>query len=157
MNVHELINSFESHFREYYQLLNKLNEGNLSYIPNNSSWNLRDLLEMLADLEDEIIDYRLKKILEEEHPYLPQIRMERIRRNRIYRNFPLSRLVHHILQQRRSFLQLLYSLPPEKWERTGVHELEGHITFKEFVRRMIEKDKEILNQLHQALAPQHIK
>ncbi len=151
MEIRELISKFEENFREYYKLLHSFGEGNFSYLPSESSWDIRELLEVLADLEDEIIDFRLKKILEEEHPYLPKIRLERIKQNRLYRNFTLDEIVNHILQQRKSFLQILYVLPHEQWERTGVHEDEGHIPFRELVRRMVVKDQAVLKELSEKL------
>ena len=147
MEIKKLIEQFEANFREYYQLLTQLAEGNISYLPGESTWDIRQLLEVLADLEDEIIDLRLKKILEEEHPYLPRIEMERIKADRLYRDLTTAQLVEHVLHQRRELLKLLYSLPREQWQRTGVHEVEGHITFQELVRRMVEKDRLVLDQI----------
>ncbi len=132
-------------------MLHAFGEGNFSYLPSESSWDIRELLEVLADLEDEIIDFRLKKILEEEHPYLPQIKLDRIKQTRLYRNFTLDEIVNHILQQRKSLLQILYVLPHDQWERTGVHENEGHIPFRELVRRLVTKDEVVLKELSEKL------
>ena len=46
-------------------------------------------------------------------------------------------------------IRLLHSTPAIYWDRTGFHELEGHVTFEEFVRRMIRKDKNNLSYLQE--------
>ena len=149
--MRELIESVEGNFHQYSNLLRKIwDNPNLSDM-NQHSPHLNELLKTLADIQDEVIDFRLKKIISEEHPYLPQIQIDKLKQNGPHSKQPLRQVVEYFLQQRRSLVKLLNALPEENWERTGVHEVEGHVSFKELVRRMIEKDRKILSELSQVL------
>lgn len=146
MKIKELINSFEENFREFSELLRKLEKDSNGRTRIQLPPDSQISFGQLANLEDEIIELRLKKILKEEHPYIPQINMEEIKSKSPYERLPLPQVCNHFLKQKRELLKLLYSLPSDNWNRTGVHEMEGHVAFKEFVRRMTVKDKQILGQ-----------
>ncbi len=153
MSVQELIQTIEGNFQQYHQLFSRFADSDPSFSRGTNK--IQELLYTLTNIQEEVVDYRLKKILKEEHPYIPQIRLDEIRMSTHLRHNPsLAEIVHHFLKQRQDLLRLLNSLPAENWERTGVHELEGHITFKEFVRRMAEKDRQIISKLRQVLVPQ---
>lgn len=151
MEIKELIDSFEENFREYARLLRSLEEENRSEPRPQILPDSKFSLEQLASLEDEIVELRLKKIIKEEHPYIPQINVDKIKNSSSYERRPLPEVRDHFLRQKKELLKLLYSLPPETWERTGVHEMEGHVAFKEFIRRMTVKDKQILGNFKSAL------
>ncbi len=152
MEVRELIESVEGSFHQYFNLLHKIWEDPVLSKMIQQSTHLKQLLKTLADIQDEVIDFRLKKIISEEHPYLPQIQIDKLKQFGPHSRQPIRQVVENFLQQRRSLLKLLHALPEENWERTGVHEVEGHVSFKELVRRMIEKDKKILSELNQVIA-----
>lgn len=147
----ELILSLEGNFRRYSEILYRIGENANGIDYSQSSYHVKDLLCNLADLQSEVVNFRLKKILKEENPYLPQIRVEQIhRRGQLQRN-TIAQLTQIFLSQRKELLQLLHTLPLECWERTGVHEVEGHVSFREFVRRMVEKDNQMISSLQQML------
>jgi hypothetical protein len=103
----------------------------------------------LTAVEEDVIEYRLKKIIREEHPYLPAIDIDKIQQKYILNSESLSTLFDKFLEQREELIRLLHSTPAIYWDRTGFHELEGHVTFEEFVRRMIRKDKNNLIYLQE--------
>ena len=150
MEIKELINIFEQNFIEYSRVLRKVKKNHSdNSIP---QWHDSEIsLEQLAILESEIVELRLKKILKEEHPYIPQINLEKLKQNYLYSNLSIIQLCDHYLQQKKEILKLLYSIPVENWDRTGVHEMEGHVAFKELVRRMVVKDKQILGNFKSTL------
>lgn len=143
----ELIQDLESNFRRYDAILNQI----VRAIPGENPPAIKELLYSLSSIQDEVVDYRLKKILKEEHPYIPQIRVEKFSGKSYQQPRSLDQLVQNFLTQRRELLKMLYTLPRESWNRTGVHEKEGHISFKELIRRMVEKDQEILSKLNQVV------
>ena len=145
--VKELIQDLESNFRQYNTILNQI----VQTLPGEDPPAIKELLYNLSGIQDEIVDYRLKKILQEEHPYIPQIRAEKFNERSIQQPCSLDQLAQNFLTQRRELLKMLYTLPRESWNRTGVHEKEGHVSFKELIRRMIAKDQEILSKLNQAM------
>ncbi len=112
-----------------------------------------DLLSILAAIQEEVVDFRLRKIVTEEHPYLPLININKLKNQQYEKQLSIQQLSERFLQQRRDLIQLLSELPISMWERTGVHEVEGHVTFGELIRRMTVKDREILGQLERLIHP----
>jgi hypothetical protein len=148
MNIQNLISSFEENFREYVKILREIEndeEANVSHI---NGPDTKNFLHELTKIEDEVFEFRLKKILNEEHPYIPQINVDKIKRNIGFFELELSDIIHQFIHQRKELLKILYAIPRNHWDRTGVHEVEGHIEFKEYVRRMAKRDKEILNRFN---------
>ncbi len=151
MEVRKLIESIESNFKEYYQLLQHVDSKDRQVERHHFGFSLQEYLHTVADIQEEIVVFRLKKILHEEHPYIPEIKIDKIKRGGHYRNVPLPKVVEIFLNQRQDLIRLLSSLPTQNWERTGVLESEGHVSFKELVRRMAEKDRQIISELQHAL------
>lgn len=147
MDVKELISSVEGSVREYHNLLDSVKYPETGNMAAGESIQLRELISTIADIQDEVVSYRLLKILREEHPYIPQIYPERIRRNVKRTSFSIRKIASSFLEQRKELLRILYTLPSDNWNRTGVHEVEGHVSFKELVRRMLDKDKEVIGKL----------
>lgn len=112
---------------------------------------LREIIAVLTEIQEEVVEYRLKKILKEEHPYIPTIKVEKIKSNGHHQHTPLPQLAEIFLAQRKALLQLLQTTPTAIWTRTGVHESEGHISFEEIIRRMAEKDRQVLANLNRLL------
>lgn len=153
MEARLLIKSIEGNFREYYRILNSLEEEVALPGSGGVPRHIVDLLVALVEIQDEIVDFRLKKILKEEHPYLPKLEVHQLRRQQGDDLPSFKELCERFLTKRKELLKLLYSLPLENWERTGVLEAEGHISFGEFVRRMGDKDAQMLARLHQVCRP----
>lgn len=140
--IQDLLHTLENNFEQYYRLLQTLSEQ-----PGIAKVHQRQLGKFLSNLktvQDEVVDFRLGKILAEEHPYIPRIV---IHDGEASGQNGLQQLARAFLRRRAELLDTLKNLPAPNWERTGVHEIEGHISFKEFVRRMIEKDQNALGRL----------
>ena len=150
MDSKELIQSIEGNFHQYYHLLNNIDSVGSQKNLSMENYKIREFLLNLNSIQDEVLDYRLRKILQEEHPYIPQIQISEIKRKR-YAQFSLGQLGEAFLKQRKELIKLLYALPKEDWHRTGLHEMEGHITFKELVKRIADKDKPALEMLTRVL------
>lgn len=151
MELKDLIRLFEKNFLEYSRLIRKIEEDNSRETSLQSFSQLKMHIRELANLEEEIVEWRLKKILKEEHPYIPAIDVQSINNSSSYQTQPFIEICTHFLKQKKELLKILYSLPAENWNRTGVHEREGHVAFKELIRRMTEKDKQILGDFKSSL------
>lgn len=146
----EFIEQIEFDSKNYIQMFQAL-ETKFPKLDSNSRRELiRELATQIA-LEDEVLQFRLRKILREENPYLPAIRTEQIVNNQMLNMEDFSRLKIAFLSLRRELLDLLHNLPVEAWDRTGVHELEGHVPLKEFVRRLAEKSNRCLHHIQEEL------
>jgi hypothetical protein len=153
-SVKELLKIIEGNFHKYSEILNKVGEAPEYQGKNGEAPQLKELLHTLVGIQDEIVDYRLKSIIRVDHPYIPGIEVEKIKERSFYQNYSSIQLAESFLTQRRELLKLLHSLPSESWERTGVLEKEGHVSFKEFVRRMAEKDHQNIAELSRELVNQ---
>ena len=146
-----LITNLEKYFIEYRSLLNPLKE-DISPINKERIFELINAINTVTEIEDEVIEFRLLKILSEEHPYLPVISVTDIERRAKTKDMSLDNSIDSFLRQRRNLIKLLYSTPADYWERTGVHAQEGHISFQEFVRRFVEKDVETLSSVRNKIS-----
>ena len=66
MEIHDLIQAIEGNFRKYYQLLNRLEPQEIRNSNSPETLSMKELLTTLADIQDEVVDFRLKKILKEQ-------------------------------------------------------------------------------------------
>ena len=82
----------------------------------------------------------MKKIIDQENPYIPAIHPEAVKNSMSGQNTSLPYLIQKYLSQKESIIKYINNVPFFYWDRTGVHELEGHVTFEEFVRRLIKND-----------------
>lgn len=151
MELKELINLFEKNFLEYSRLIRKIGDDNSGEPSIQSLTELKVHIRQLANIEEEIVEWRLKKILKEEHPYIPTIDIQTLHNSPSYQSQPFLDICNHFLKKKKEVLKMLYALPAENWNRTGVHEREGHVAFKEFIRRMTEKDQQILGDFKSSL------
>jgi hypothetical protein len=147
MDVLSLIGKVKEANQRYSELLSGLE----TTLDSPSLLQLTAYLRWLTEMHDEVIDLRLRKILKEEHPYLPEINTPGSMQYSPYKNYTLKDITQVFLQYRKDLLNFLYDVPVDAWERSGVHEKEGHVTFKELVRRLIEKDHTAHVQLQQFL------
>ncbi|OPX35855.1 hypothetical protein B1H10_00275 [candidate division KSB1 bacterium 4484_188] len=149
--VEELIKHLEYNFNSYIQLLNRINRDDLSE-NSDARAKLISFFSTLTAVEDEVIEFRLKKIVEEKNPYLPAINPKKLTESYLNQNLSLAKIRQEFLQQRKMLLNLVHRIPNEYWNRTGVHASEGHVPFKEFVWRMVKRDKQYLSHLSQFVA-----
>ncbi len=153
-NIKHILECLNRNFQQYCDLLLPLRELNPSSQTDRFYSDLQQYLATLVAVENEILEFRLRKILEEEHPYLPEIKIERIVHINAIQMLDLPQLIDRFLLQRKQLNHLLLTVSDEEWNRTGLHAKEGHVSFREFVNRIIKKDQDILEELKQKLANQ---
>ena len=155
MNFSDLKTLYKQNYNEYNRLLNHFKNDN-SY---NFQGEIKGLLHQLVCVQDEVINYRLKKILSEEHPYIPQIKLNKLGANSHLFAMPTPQMISHFLKQRKNLLDMIQTLNEQQWHRKGLHEREGHVSFGEFIHRMVKKDEAVLkrlNELFQRSAAGHL-
>lgn len=149
--IKELIHQIEANYRDYFQLLTKFFPTPTAPINPDVARKLSIFFTKLNNVEDEVIEFRLKKIIEIEHPYFPVIEPEHA--IVAIEQKPLYALIQDFLKRRRDLVKFLFSIPLQDWDRTGVHAVEGHVSFFELVQRMAKQDKKNLSFLKQLLTP----
>jgi hypothetical protein len=90
----------------------------------------------LADLEREGYVERIRRLLSEERPHLPDFDGDRIARERDYRARSLAEGVAAFAAARAESVRLLRSLSPEAWARKGTQEGVGEIRLEDVPRMM---------------------
>jgi hypothetical protein len=95
----------------------------------------------LADLEREGFGVRIRRILSEEVPALPNFDGDHLARERDYQRRSVEAGLFAFADARRVNLEALSAVSAAEWERTGVQEQVGTVTLADLPRRMAEHDR----------------
>jgi len=112
----------------------------------------------VGDLEREGFGERIRKLLTEENPWLPDFDGERIAREREYLKLPLAPALAAFAAARDETVRLLRSVTGDQWARAGRQEGVGIVTLADLPRRILDHDRAHLNEIADLLAdlvPQH--
>ena len=135
-----LIKNIEENFNDFQSILHLLKQKDPEDDGSDAE-TLRDFFTTLMAVEEDVFEMRLKKIIDRENPYLPAIIPDKIKRQNYYQDDSLPEVIEKFLAQKKKLIKFLTNVPYGSWEKTGFHELEGHVTFEEFIRRMIRNDR----------------
>ncbi len=141
-----LIKIAEESYEHFMSILATLTQE----IPGQSEFqenNLKAFFNLQTAIEEDVFEMRLKKIIDRENPYIPAIRTTNLPGTEKYDHQALQELIGLYLEQKKEVIKFLYNVPAFYWNRSGFHELEGHVTFEEFIKRMINNDKKNLQNL----------
>ena len=94
----------------------------------------------LADLEREGYGARIRRLLAEEDPELPDFDGARVAAERNYGARSVAEGIESFGEARRANLALLGSVPPAAWGRAGRQEGVGRVTLRDVPRMMREHD-----------------
>ena len=94
----------------------------------------------LADLETDAYEVRIRRMLEEDEPALPNFDGEAVAAKRKYRALRLRDGLKKFSEARERTLAALSALEEHDWQRTGVLEGVGRITLRDIPRLMNEHD-----------------
>jgi DinB family protein len=95
----------------------------------------------LADLEREGFGERIRRLLADADPYLPDFDGARIARERDYKRQSLAEGVAAFRQERAANLALLRSLDATQWSRAGTQEGVGRVALCDLPTMMAEHDE----------------
>ena len=91
----------------------------------------------IADLEREGFGERVRRLLAEEDPFLPDFDGERIARERQYLTLPVAGALDAFAVARQETLRLLRSVSDEQWNRSGRQEGVGTVSLAAAFVRML--------------------
>jgi hypothetical protein len=94
----------------------------------------------LADLEREGFGARIRRLLAEEDPFLPDFDGARLARERDYRTRSLDEGLAAFRAGRAANLALLQSVAPDQWTRAGTQEGVGPVALCDLPAMMAEHD-----------------
>jgi hypothetical protein len=94
----------------------------------------------LADLEREGFGARIRRLLEEDEPFLPDFDGARLARERDYRSRSVGEGLAAFRAQREANLSLLREITAEQWLRAGTQEGVGRVALCDLPAMMAEHD-----------------
>jgi DinB family protein len=106
----------------------------------------------ILDLEREGFGERVRRLLAEENPFLPDFDGERIAREREYLNSDLAPALAAFAAAREETLRSLRAVSSEQWARSGRQEGVGTVRLSDLPRRMLDHDFAHLNEIADLLA-----
>jgi Ni,Fe-hydrogenase III large subunit len=95
----------------------------------------------LRDIEREGYAARIRRLLTEDEPQLPDIDGSRLARERAYNSQDFETAFQEFARAREENVRLMKTLSPERLERTGILEGVGPITLGKLFRLMREHDE----------------
>src|SRR6267143_800261 len=108
----------------------------------------------IADLEREGFGDRVRRLIAEEDPFLPDFDGERIAREREYLKLDLAPALAAFSAAREQTLRSLRAVSGRQWARSGRQEAVGTITLTEVPWRILDHDFAHLNEIADLL-PSH--
>jgi DinB family protein len=131
-------------------------EGQATRGPSGGGFSIVEHAWHLADLEHEGFGARLRRLLTEDDPALPDFDGARLARERNYVGRPLDGGLAAFVAARAANLAVLRSVPAESWAWAGRQEGVGVVTLNDVPRLMREHDdshREEIDALIAGLAP----
>jgi hypothetical protein len=112
----------------------------------------------MGDLEREGFGERIRRLLAEDDPFLPDFDGEKAARERGYLKLDVPAALAAFAAAREENLRRLRSVAGEQWARSGRQEGVGTVTLAEIPRRMLDHDLAHLNEIADLLSdlvPRH--
>jgi hypothetical protein len=106
----------------------------------------------IADLEREGFGERIRRLLTEETPLLPDFDGERVAREREYLKLDLAPALAAFGAAREQTLRSLRSVSRDQWARSGDQEGAGRVALADLPRRILDHDLAHLNEIADLLA-----
>jgi hypothetical protein len=132
--------------------LTGLGEAELQFKPGADSFSLLENVCHLRDIEVEGYSVRLRRLLREEHPRLPDLDGTALAHERRYNEQPLAPALAAFLAARRANLELLRDVRTADLDRRGQLETVGEITLRRLLELWVEHDGGHLKELDELLA-----
>lgn len=120
----------------------------LDYSPAPEKWSIRQILCHLADGEIAGAD-RFRRVIAEDNPTIIAYDQEAWARNLDYHRRKISQALETFRRTRGENYELLKSLPPEAWDRSGTHSQQGRVTLLDLLRTYAEHAEGHARQLRE--------
>jgi len=101
----------------------------------------------LADLEVEGYGIRLRRLLDETRPALPDFRGDEIARDRGYRFLPLGSALERFERARAENMRIIDAASDEERQREGEQDGVGTVTFARVIEMMQQHDREHADEM----------
>ncbi len=114
--------------------------------PTAGEWSIVEVVAHLGDAEERAHE-RVRRMIEEEHPFLPAYDPAALAEQRNYRSMSLAQALERFERLRAEHVATLARLDAAGWQRRGQHEETGAITVESLTRHMAAHDAIHLAQI----------
>ncbi|PYP85460.1 MAG: hypothetical protein DMF61_16505 [Blastocatellia bacterium AA13] len=142
-----LIWNLKSLPNEIADLFRDLDAESLRWSPIPGKWSLTELICHLRDSESIAFVVRYKKFITEQNPVFQEMDQNRAAAEGDYLNQDAHAVLTEFKQLREESITLLESLPPDQWDRAGMHERTGPLSVEQLVVMQKEHDLNHLLQM----------
>ena len=131
--------------RAFESQLGGLSEQKLRWRASEDAWSLKEIAAHLRDCEEHFLN-TLELIAYADSPRIPALDADALVLENDYRDCDLYETLERYEYARHHVVNLLWSLAPEDWERTGRHPYLGEVSIARLTREQTEHDLEHLWQ-----------
>jgi DinB superfamily len=146
MDFETLISHIDSSPARFAVVLSRLEAADSVEVTRPGEWSAAEVLAHVRTSQD-IIEPRVMAILARDNPPLPAydetVWMEVGR----YAFVSVPEALEIMRLKRRELVRVLKSIPPEAWNRTGIHEVRGPLSVMEIVRGIAQHEDEHIEQI----------
>jgi hypothetical protein len=132
-----------------------LTDAQIHFHPEGGYFSVLENICHLRDIEVEGYGMRLKRILAEDHPTLPDLDGGQLARDRRYNEQPLQPALDAFIQARHANLKILEKVTERQFARTAYLETVGEITLGKLLELWVEHDRGHVHELEKLRTPRH--
>lgn len=149
--IQELIVEYGKGYEQVKEAIRSLTEEELHFKPGPNRWSIHEIIVHLADAEIVGV-HRLKRVLAEDNPTLTAYDQDAWANSLSYSVQDAQRVLELFGLLRETMLVVLKRANEADWQRTGVHEEAGILTFAQLLERYVNHVSNHLGQIERVLA-----
>ncbi len=142
-----LVERLESSGEDLLSYLGKFSEQEILEQPAPNEWSIHQVVSHLRDTEERVFLYRVKRILKEDHPEVPNFDQDAWQREHYSPTEPLKKMLADFRSARRKQIVLLRKTTDKDWDRTARHPEYGVISVNWLVNHNVNHTFEHLSQI----------
>jgi hypothetical protein len=144
-----LVASLEEMPGRVRSLVENLGEGQRIWKPRSGEFSATENICHLRDIEEEGYSVRIRRMMEEDEPYLHDLDGARLASERDYNSQNMKEALESFTRTRLGNVSLLRSLTPEGLKRRGTFEGTGALTLGQLLLMMREHDAAHIKELEE--------
>lgn len=125
-----LVDRLESAGEEFGKGLLGLTNEEIKRVPAPNEWTIHQAAAHVRDTEVQVFLYRVKRILTEELPAVPNFSQEAWSREHYSPDEPIKKIARDFVAARRKVVKSLRALSDKDWARRGTHSAFGNISIE---------------------------